>query len=103
MYALILAGGKGERLRPLTDTVPKPMVPVNGEPILVHQMRWLRSAGVTDFVFLVGYLGHLLEEYFGDGTEFGIRAHYSREQSPLGRGEHSRKDYPCCRRRESRS
>ena len=86
MYALILAGGKGERLRPLTDTVPKPMVPVNGEPILVHQMRWLRSAGVTDFVFLVGYLGHLVEEYFGDGTEFGIRAHYSREQSPLGRG-----------------
>ena len=86
MYALILAGGKGERLRPLTDEVPKPMVQVSGQPILWHQVRRLADAGVTDVVFLVGYLGEVVEEYFGDGKEFGIRAHYSREDSPLGRG-----------------
>ncbi len=56
MYALILAGGKGERLRPLTDTLPKPMVPVCGKPILLHQIEWLKAAGVTDVVFLAGYL-----------------------------------------------
>lgn len=86
MYALILAGGKGERLRPLTETVPKPMVPVVGKPIVAHQVSWLRSSGVTDVVFLVGYLGHLVEEYFGDGTSFGIRARYAYEETPLGRG-----------------
>ena len=86
MYALILAGGKGERLRPLTDEVPKPMVQVGGRPILWHQVRRLADAGVTDVVFLVGYLGEVVEDYFGDGKEFGIRAHYSREDSPLGRG-----------------
>ena len=86
MFALILAGGQGERLRPLTDKVPKPMVSVGGRPILWHQVRGLMTTGVTDVVFLVGYLGEAVEEYFGDGTEFGIRAHYSREDTPLGRG-----------------
>lgn len=86
MYALILAGGKGERLRPLTDAVPKPMVELNGRPILWHQVRWLREAGVTDVVFLVGYLGEMVADYFGDGSAYGIRAHYSRERTPLGRG-----------------
>ena len=86
MYALILAGGKGERLRPLTDTIPKPMALVNGHPILAHQVDWLREAGVTDVVFLIGYLGELVENYFRDGAKFGIRAHYSHEERPLGRG-----------------
>ena len=86
MYALILAGGKGERLRPLTDTVPKPMIALCGRPILWHQVRWLREAGVTDVVFLVGHLADAVEDYFGDGSDYGIRAHYSREDAPLGRG-----------------
>ncbi len=86
MYALILAGGKGERLRPLTDTAPKPMVELNGRPILWHQMRRLREVGVTDVVFLVGYLGEMVADYFGDGSVLGIRAHYSHERTPLGRG-----------------
>ena len=86
MYALILAGGKGERLRPLTDTVPKPMIPLCGRPILWHQVRWLRQAGVTDVVFLVGHLADAVREYFHDGSDHGIRAHYSREDVPLGRG-----------------
>lgn len=86
MYALILAGGKGERLRPLTDSVPKPMVPVCDRPILVHQVEWLKQVGVTDVVFLVGYRWQTITDYFGDGSGFGIRAHYSVEDSPLGRG-----------------
>lgn len=86
MYALILAGGKGERLRPLTDSVPKPMVPVCDKPILVHQVEWLKQVGVTDVVFLVGYRWETIKEYFGDGSQFGVRAHYSVEDSPLGRG-----------------
>ena len=86
MYALILAGGMGERLRPLTDTIPKPMVPLCDKPILWHQIQWLRQAGVTDVVFLVGYRWQAIQDYFGDGAEFGIRAHYSVEDSPLGRG-----------------
>ena len=86
MYALILAGGMGERLRPLTDTLPKPMVPVCGQPILWHQVQWLKRAGVTDVVFLVGYRWQSIQAFFGDGTQFGIRAQYSVEDSPLGRG-----------------
>ena len=86
MYALILAGGKGERLRPLTDTVPKPMVTLCDKPILMHQVEWLKQAGVTDVVFLAGYLWQAIEDYFGDGAAVGIRAHYSLEDSPLGRG-----------------
>ena len=86
MFALILAGGQGERLRPLTEEVPKPMVQVGGRPILWHQVRRLRAAGVTDVVFLIGYLGERVKEYFGDGKEFGISAHYSHEDAPLGRG-----------------
>lgn len=86
MFALILAGGKGERLRPLTDTMPKPMVPLAGRPILSHQVDWLKQAGVTDVVFLVGYLWQSIKDYFGDGSESGFQAHYSLEDSPLGRG-----------------
>lgn len=86
MYALILAGGKGERLRPLTDAVPKPMVPVGGRPILEHQVEWLKQAGVTDVVFLTGYLWETIQDHFGDGQRFGVRAHYSVEDAPLGRG-----------------
>lgn len=85
-WALVLAGGRGERLRPLTDRVPKPMVEVGGHPILWHQVERLRETGVTDVVFLVGYLGSVVEEFFGDGREFGIRAHYHHEEIPLGRG-----------------
>jgi len=93
MYALILAGGKGERLRPLTDTLPKPMVPLCGKPILCYQIEWLKQVGVTDVVFLVGYRWEAIRDYFGDGHRFGIRAHYSVEESPLGRGGAIRKGF----------
>lgn len=86
MYALILAGGRGERLRPITDTRPKPMAEVCGKPILHHQVLWLRHHGVSDIVFLVSYKWEVVKEYFGDGSAFGVRAHYSVEETPLGRG-----------------
>jgi NDP-sugar pyrophosphorylase family protein len=91
MYALILAGGRGERLRPLTDTIPKPMVPVSGKPILWHQVQWLKRGGVTDVVFLAGYRWEAIEGFFGDGSAHGFSAHYSIEDTPLGRGGAIRK------------
>lgn len=86
MWALTIAGGRGERLRPLTDGICKPMVPVNGSPLLQHQAHWLCENGVTDIVFLTGYRAEQVEEHFGDGSRFGFRAHYSPEDQPLGRG-----------------
>ena len=86
MYALILAGGKGERLRPLTDSLPKPLVPLNEKPILWHQVEWLKRGGVTNVIFLVGYRWEMVRQYFGDGSEFGIKPVYSVETRPLGRG-----------------
>lgn len=85
-FALSIAGGRGERLRPLTDNRPKPMIEINGKPIIGYQVDWMRAQGITDVVFLCGYMGHMIEDYFGDGTEHGIKAHYSVEESPLGRG-----------------
>jgi mannose-1-phosphate guanylyltransferase len=93
MYALILAGGQGERLRPLTDNLPKPMVPVGGKPILERQIEWLKAIDVTDVVFLAGYRWEAIKDHFGDGGKFGIRAFYSVEDSPLGRGGAIRKGF----------
>jgi NDP-sugar pyrophosphorylase family protein len=94
MHALILAGGKGERLRPLTDTLPKPMVPVCGKPILQRQVEWLKEGSVDGVVFLAGYLWETIRDYFGDGSGFGISAEYSIEDSPLGRGGAIKQGYP---------
>jgi len=90
---MILAGGQGERLRPLTDKLPKPMVPVKGRPILEHQIDWLRGIGVSDVVFLAGYCSGKIKDHFGDGSGFGIQAFYSVEDSPLGRGGAIRKGF----------
>jgi NDP-sugar pyrophosphorylase family protein len=85
-FALTIAGGRGERLRPLTDNRSKPMVEINGKPIIAYQIDWMRAQGVTDVVFLCGYMGEMIQDYFGDGSKHGITAHYSFEDSPLGRG-----------------
>ena len=93
MFALTIAGGKGERLRPLTDNLPKPMVDVGGKPLLHHQVDMLLNSGVTDVVFLCGYLGERIRDHFKDGAELGFRAHYSFEDQPLGRGGALRKGF----------
>ena len=85
-YALSIAGGRGERLRPLTDDRPKSMVEIDGKPIIKYQMDWMKSHGVTDVVFLCGYKATVIQNYIGDGSQHGITAHYSLEDSPLGRG-----------------
>ncbi len=84
--ACILAGGLGTRLRPLTDALPKPMVPVAGKPFLEHQLAALAGAGVQDFVLAVSYRWESIRAHFGDGAAFGWRIRYSVEPEPLGTG-----------------
>ena len=75
--AVVICGGRGERLRPHTDSVPKPMVDVNGVPFLEHLMRQLAIAGLERFLLLTGYLGEQIKGYFGDGQKFGWTVEYS--------------------------
>ncbi|MDE1824410.1 MAG: nucleotidyltransferase family protein [Candidatus Micrarchaeota archaeon] len=87
MKAVLLAGGFGKRLRPLTDKVPKPLVKVGGRPILEWQILWLRSFGVKSFVILASYLSEKIMEHVDSRKEgWGISAEYSVEDEPLGTG-----------------
>lgn len=81
---MILAGGLGTRLRPYTHFLPKPMLGVGAKPILEHIVDWLRANDVKDIVIATGYLGRVIERYFGDGREFGVRIEYARSDRPLG-------------------
>lgn len=84
--AIILAGGKGERLRPLTDKVPKPMIDILGRPLVEYQVLWLKSQGIKYIVFSCGYKSEVIREYFKDGSKFGLQIEYAVEDEPLGRG-----------------
>ncbi len=86
VVALILAGGFGKRLRPLTETVPKPLLEVAGKPVIVYQLEWLKYYGVRDVVILAGYLKEKLIEALGSGSKFGVRITYVIEDQPLGTG-----------------
>jgi NDP-sugar pyrophosphorylase family protein len=86
MQAVILAGGLGTRMRPITETIPKPMIMVAGKPFLQHQLELLRDAGIARALLLVAYLGEQIREYFGDGAKFGCNVSYSFEPSLLGTG-----------------
>jgi dTDP-glucose pyrophosphorylase len=83
-FAVIMAGGEGTRLRPLTETIPKPMVDIGGMPLLERQIQRLAGAGLKRVYISVNYLSHIIEEHFGDGTRFGVEIHYLREQEKLG-------------------
>ena len=83
VQAAILAGGLGTRLRPITDKVPKAMVPVNGRPFLEFEVDLLRNNHVDDLVLCLGYLGEQVEEHFGDGKKFGVRMRYSHDGKEL--------------------
>lgn len=77
VQAVILAGGRGTRLKPLTDTRPKPMVEINGKPFLQYQIEQLRAQGFKKVLLLLGYLPGVVRNYFGDGRRWGIKIEYS--------------------------
>ncbi|MCK7550424.1 N-acetylmuramate alpha-1-phosphate uridylyltransferase MurU [Marinobacter goseongensis] len=83
MKAMILAAGKGERMRPLTLTTPKPLLEAGGKPLIVHHLERLRQAGVTHVVINHAWLGEQIERALGDGTDYGLHIEYSREGTPL--------------------
>lgn len=83
--AVIQAGGKGTRLRELTgDKIPKPLLRVNGKPMIEWQIENIRKYGIQNFVIITGHLGQRIEEYFGDGSRFGVHIRYIEEKEPLG-------------------
>lgn len=82
--AVIMAGGEGLRLRPLTAELPKPMIEVGGVPLLERQVRVLVECGISKIYIATNYLGHVIEDHFGEGTQFGARIRYLKENIPLG-------------------
>jgi NDP-sugar pyrophosphorylase family protein len=84
--AVILAGGLGTRMRPVTETIPKPMIAVAGKPFLEWQLELLHRGGIERALLLVAYLGEQIEQYFEDGRRLGGSIEYSHESSPLGTG-----------------
>jgi NDP-sugar pyrophosphorylase family protein len=84
MKVVILAGGKGARLKPYTTVFPKPLMPIGDKPILEIIIRQLESQGLNDIIITVGHLGELIVNFFGDGSKFGVNIKYSKEDQPLG-------------------
>ncbi|NJN50671.1 MAG: nucleotidyltransferase family protein [Gammaproteobacteria bacterium] len=94
MRAMILAAGRGERLSPLTDRIPKPLLPIAGEALIVHQLRWLARAGIKDIVINLHHLGEQIERALGNGRDEGVRISYSHEAERLETGGGIRKALP---------
>lgn len=84
MRVIILSGGKGVRLAPLTEVIPKPLVPIGGMPILEIVIRQLKAQGFRKITLAVGYMSELIKAYFQDGSRFGVEIDYSYEKEPLG-------------------
>src|SRR5437667_11684958 len=84
MKAVIMAGGEGTRLRPLTSNQPKPMMPLANRPMMEHIVRLLKEHGFDAIVVTLAFLPQAIRTYFGDGSEFGVRMVYDTEESPLG-------------------
>ena len=84
MKTVIMAGGKGTRISSVASDIPKPMIQVQGKPVLEHEIECLREQGFTDIIITVSHLGNIIMEYFGDGTKFGVKIEYYFEQEPLG-------------------
>lgn len=83
-YMLIMAGGKGLRLRPLTNKVPKPLLLVNKKPIIEHIIIAAKKEGITNFIISINYLGHKIKKFLGNGSKWGVRVKYLEEKKPLG-------------------
>ena len=86
LRAMVLAAGRGTRLAPLTDRLPKPLMPVAGAPLLCHILDFLRAGGIEEVVINLHHLGQLIEQEIGDGTRFGVRVRYSWEPRILDTG-----------------
>ncbi len=86
MKALILIGGLGTRLRPLTCSTPKPLLPIVNKPFLEYQIDLLKKHGISDIILCISYLSHTFENYFGDGKKWGVKIQYVHEKDPLGTG-----------------
>lgn len=84
MKVVIMAGGKGTRIASVKSDVPKPMIEICGKPILEWQIENLKACGLTDITLVIGYLGHVIKEYFDDGSKFGVKISYFEETEPLG-------------------
>ena len=84
MKVIIMAGGKGTRIASVKSDVPKPMIEICGKPILLWQIESLKEQGLTDITLVIGYLGYIIKDYFGDGSQFGVNINYFVEDSPLG-------------------
>ena len=86
MQAILLCGGMGTRLRSVVSDRPKPMADICGKPFLQYLLEMLRDKGITEVIFALGYMGEMIEEYFQDGSAFGLKIAYSYEEDPLGTG-----------------
>ncbi len=84
MKAVVMAGGEGSRLRPLTINRPKPMVPLVDRPVMEHIIELLKLNGITEIVVTIQYLANVIQDHFGDGSAFGVHIDYSLEEQPLG-------------------
>jgi NDP-sugar pyrophosphorylase family protein len=82
--AVVMAAGEGSRMRPLSERWPKPILPVDGRPVIATLLRELAAAGFDAVTIVVGHLGEQIEELLGDGSAFGVRVHYARQPEPLG-------------------
>jgi mannose-1-phosphate guanylyltransferase len=86
LQALILAGGEGTRLRPLTSTLPKPVIPLVGRPFIAYMIEWLGSHGVDDVILSCGFMADAVRSVLGEGSGYGVRLRYLDEPEPLGTG-----------------
>src|SRR3989304_9345766 len=84
MKAVLMAGGEGSRLRPLTILRPKPMVTIVNKPVMEHVLELLKKHGITEVIVTVQYLASVIQDYFGDGSNLGMKISYSVEEVPLG-------------------
>ncbi len=80
----ILAGGRGTRLKPITDEIPKPLIPIHGRPVMEHTLDLFKKYGITNVLISIGYKGEQIKQYFGDGKNFGVSIQYIEEQTPQG-------------------
>ena len=84
MKVVIMAGGKGTRISSVASDIPKPMIKIDGKPVLEREIECLRSQGFKDIIITVSHLGSIIMDYFGDGSKFGVNIKYFNEKEPLG-------------------